>query len=184
MVDFSVQMGPRLGLIEFHRLKLGKNGSNKNLRLDSQQEPIGIVGEPDRSAAKFSVRLKFPVFSDLVQLQIEFDRIVGSRGPDEPFATKYRDGRQISGCRWIDDNSLNIAILKRVAFQVEQCGIQIEKIGRVEPPDFRTRACPRCLGFPRGDAAGIERQPRDGFLVPNIFCLLHFDRMQCARIHP
>ena len=112
-------MGPLPGVVEFHGLKFGEDGSNKNLRLDSQQKSIGIVGEPDRGMAKLPVRLKLAVFSDLAQLQVEFNGIVGSRGAREPFAAENSDCSQISGCRWIDDNSLDTAILKWLASQVE-----------------------------------------------------------------
>jgi hypothetical protein len=42
--------------LKLHRLQFGKHGSDKYLGFDAQYHSIGIIGNPNRGAPKFSMR--------------------------------------------------------------------------------------------------------------------------------
>ena len=63
---------------------------------------------------------KRSIFSDLAQLQIEFDCVVSTRGSTETFAAKDCYRRQVGRSSRINDDALNAAILKWLAFQIEK----------------------------------------------------------------
>ena len=139
--------GPRIP-----RIAIRQDGADKNLGLDFQQETVGIIREPDRGAAKFPVRLEFPVLSNLVQLQIEFDGIVRSGRASQSFAAQHRNRGQISGGSRIDDNALNIPFLSgwlrgRATPNTSRRASQSRSAGFLDP------VLARRLGFPGGHAA-------------------------------
>ena len=78
-----------------HRLQFGKNCADENLCLDPKNEPFGIVGNPDRGATKFLVRLQFEMLSDAFQAQIKLDGVISAGAHGDFFPSEYGDSREV-----------------------------------------------------------------------------------------
>src|SRR6266513_2144953 len=99
-----------LAVFEVNRLQFGGDCADKNLALDSQEQPIVVIRNPNGSAFKFPVWLELVLFTHTLQLQIELDRIVASRAHPHAFAADNSKSGDIGGIRRINCDAINAVI--------------------------------------------------------------------------
>src|SRR5204862_2847039 len=99
-----------LAVFEVNQLQFGGDCADKNLALDSQQQPIVVIRNPNGGAFKFPVWLELVLFTHAFQLQIELDRIVTSRSHAHVFAADNSKSGDVGGIRRINCNAINTTI--------------------------------------------------------------------------
>src|ERR1700720_4207255 len=113
--DFSNVAGLRSAAFELHRMQIGKDGADKNLRLSVKRNPVRIVRNPDRRTTEFPVRFQLEIFAQALKLEISLDGIVSAGVARDLFAAEHSYGRKVSRSGWIHDDSINAVIFQRLA---------------------------------------------------------------------
>src|SRR4029453_12624955 len=102
-----------------HGLQLGENLADKNARLNLQQKPVGIVGNPNAGASEFLVRSEFTFLTNLVELEIELDRGVGSGRDRDRLVGCDCNRDQVGVGGRINHQSIDVAFVQRLAASVK-----------------------------------------------------------------
>src|ERR1700730_6974366 len=81
----------RFVLIETRCLQLGEDSADKNLRFNAERDAVGIIRNPHGRAPEFSMRLQFKFLAHALDLNIDFDCVVGAGANVHPFAAEDGD---------------------------------------------------------------------------------------------
>src|ERR1700749_3034647 len=73
------------------------------------------------------MRLQFEMLSDSFELQIKFDRVVSAGVHGDFLASKHLDSDEISVCRRVNRQAINIPFFERLTAQVKRRRMQIEQ---------------------------------------------------------
>src|SRR5215207_5838156 len=113
------------GLREIYLLKLHPDLPHHHLRLDLQQQAIGIVRQPAGSLLELLMRGEGEVLFDLLKLEVELHR-----GPFPPrgfdhLMPLYCDLGEVCLGRRIDNETQNISVFQRLTSDEKQRAVQI-----------------------------------------------------------
>src|SRR5437773_3658350 len=113
-------------------MSLGPNCADENLSFNAKQNPVGIVRDPDRGPTKFPVWFQFQVLPDPLQLQIDFDGLVGACLNGNSIPANYCSGSKIGVIGGINDKPVNISVFEWLTPQIKYRRMHIEEVSKAE----------------------------------------------------